>query len=176
MKPIIEPEKQIDQNNNQAMENPEPPYERLDKDSSIRSQKGHEVPSIEMVFKNKDIPTWKDQLTIRSLVVSIGLGCLFTALLMKQSLSTGILSPVNMYAGVVGFSCIKTWIMIIDKCGVLGPPFTRQENTIIQACVLGITGVGVSGMFYVLSQNFTINVFYLFFIFYNSMVGNTRRC
>ncbi|XP_065634078.1 probable metal-nicotianamine transporter YSL12 [Quercus suber] len=50
-----------------------------------------------------------------------------------------------MYAGIVGFSCIKAWILIIDKCGILGPPFTRQENTLIQATVLGITGVTSSG-------------------------------
>ncbi|KAK7845847.1 putative metal-nicotianamine transporter ysl7 [Quercus suber] len=62
---------------------------------------------------------------------------------MKQSFYG--FNPINMYAGIVGFSCIKAWILIIDKCGILGPPFTRQENTLIQATVLGITGVTSSG-------------------------------
>nr|XP_023886795.1 probable metal-nicotianamine transporter YSL7 [Quercus suber] len=99
------------------IENPQAPYKRLERDVSLGNGKGNDLPSIELIFKEKAIPTWRNQLTIRAFVVSI----------------------------VLGFSCIKAWILIIDKCGILGPPFTRQENTLIQATVLGITGVTSSG-------------------------------
>ena len=133
------------------IENLEAPYTRFERDVSIGNGKGNDIPSIEIVFKEKAIPTWRNQLTIRAFVVSIVLGTLFTALAMKQSLHSGTFNPINMYAGIVGFSCIKTWIMIIDKCGILGPPLTRQENTLIQATVLGITGVTASGTYHVCS-------------------------
>nr|XP_023886796.1 probable metal-nicotianamine transporter YSL7 [Quercus suber] len=127
------------------IENLQAPYTRFERDVSLGNGKGNDMPSIEIAFKEKAIPTWRNQLTIRAFVVSIVLGTLFTALAMKQSLYSGNFNPINMYAGIVGFSCIKTWIMIIDKCGILGPPLTRQENTLIQATVLGITGVTSSG-------------------------------
>ncbi|KAL4619152.1 hypothetical protein ACB092_06G059400 [Castanea dentata] len=144
MQPNTEPS-EFENLHSMEIENPQAPYKMLERDVSLGNGKGNDLPSIELVFKEKAIPTWRNQLTIRAFVVSIVLGTLFTALAMKQSLLNGLVNPINMYAGIVGFSCIKAWILIIDKCGILGPPFTRQENTFIQATVLGITGVTSSG-------------------------------
>ncbi|KAL9664830.1 hypothetical protein QQ045_020239 [Rhodiola kirilowii] len=50
---------------------------------------GHEVEEalVEMIFSTKEIPTWREQLTV---VVSFVLGVLFSFIVMKLNLTTGI--------------------------------------------------------------------------------------
>lgn len=151
------------------------PYERLAKDGGFGNGTtstgggGSSLSSmVEIGFKGKPIPTWKDQITLRSLVVSVMLGTIFGMLSIKESLAAGTLSPVNIYTSVVGYSFIKAWLTILETSGIVGQPFTRQENAIIQSCVLGITGVCFSGtpclnLYVILSQNLTILFSFLLF-------------
>ncbi|KAJ7960720.1 Oligopeptide transporter [Quillaja saponaria] len=137
----------IDYSDKYSITPPKPPYKRLGKDDNgeRRSSRFYEAKTMETVFNEIEVPSWKNQITLRSIIVSCGLGCFFTLLVMKQNLSTGILHPVGMYAGVVGFSCIRTLTMLFNKSGILGKPFTRQENAVIYNCVVSITGVAISG-------------------------------
>ncbi|KAG2682205.1 hypothetical protein I3760_11G181300 [Carya illinoinensis] len=132
---------------NGTRDNLPPQYERLAKDGSRGngSTEGSSMSMVEVAFKIKEVPTWTNQITLRSLIVSVGLGTFFAMLAIKQSLSTGVLSPVTIYTSVVGYSSIKAWLMILETSGIVGQPFTRQENAIIQSCVVGITGVCFSG-------------------------------
>ena len=105
-----------------------------------------EVLSIEMIFKDKEVPTWRSQLTIRAFVVSFVLGILFSVIVMKLNLTTGIIPSLNVSAGLLGFFFIKVWTAFVDKSGLLKVPFTRQENTVIQTCVVATSGIPFSGM------------------------------
>uniref|UniRef100_A0A166G1M6 Uncharacterized protein n=1 Tax=Daucus carota subsp. sativus TaxID=79200 RepID=A0A166G1M6_DAUCS len=101
-----------------------------------------EVLSVEMIFKDKEVPTWRSQLTIRAFVVSFVLGILFSVIVMKLNLTTGIIPSLNVSAGMLGFFFIKVWTAFLDKSGLLKVPFTRQENT----CVVATSGIAFSGM------------------------------
>ncbi|KAL3341176.1 hypothetical protein AABB24_025641 [Solanum stoloniferum] len=106
-----------------------------------------EVQSVERIFESKQVPSWQSQLTLRAFCVSLILGILFTFIVMKLNLTTGIIPPLNVSAGLLGFFFVKTWTKFLDKSGILKQPFTRQENTVIQTCVVATSGIAFSGGF-----------------------------
>lgn len=103
--------------------------------------------SVEMMFESKQVPPWQKQLTLRAFVVSFVLGILFTFIVMKLNLTTGIIPSLNVSAGLLGFFFVKTWTTLLSKSGLLKQPFTRQENTVIQTCVVATSGIAFSGGF-----------------------------
>lgn len=111
-----------------------------------------EVQSVEMIFKDQEVPSWQSQLTFRAFVVSFVLGVLFSFIVMKLNLTSGIIPSLNVSAGLLGFFFVKTWTKFLDKSGMLKQPFTRQENTVIQTCVVATSGIAFSGMFPSLSR------------------------
>ncbi|KAI3668934.1 hypothetical protein L6452_40151 [Arctium lappa] len=112
-----------------------------------RSTEAMEMDSIERIFESKKVPPWRKQLTVRAFVVSFILGILFTFIVMKLNLTTGIIPSLNVSAGLLGFFFVKTWTKFLDKSGLLKQPFTRQENTVIQTCVVATSGIAFSGGF-----------------------------
>ncbi|PIA35485.1 hypothetical protein AQUCO_03500089v1 [Aquilegia coerulea] len=105
------------------------------------------VGSIERIFENTKVPSWKEQLTLRAFVVSLVLGVLFSFIVMKLNLTTGIIPSLNVSAGLLGFFFVKTYTKLLEKAGMLKQPFTRQENTVIQTCVVASSGIAFSGGF-----------------------------
>lgn len=103
--------------------------------------------STERIFESKKVPAWEKQLTVRAFVVSFILGILFTFIVMKLNLTTGIIPSLNVSAGLLGFFFVKTWTKFLGKSGLLKQPFTRQENTVIQTCVVATSGIAFSGGF-----------------------------
>lgn len=123
--------------------------------------------SIERIFESKKVPPWEKQLTVRAFVVSFILGILFTFIVMKLNLTTGIIPSLNVSAGLLGFFFVKTWTKFLGKSGLLKQPFTRQENTVIQTCVVATSGIAFSGT----SFFFTYHPYQLFdYIINNSHV------
>ncbi|MCL7023168.1 hypothetical protein MKW94_010776 [Papaver nudicaule] len=108
---------------------------------------GEKELTVEELFEAKEVPTWRSQVTFRSIAVSAVLGFAFTFIVMKLSLTTGIIPSLNVAAGLLGFCLIKVWISIASKFGFSIQPFTRQENTIIQTCVVSASGIAFSGGF-----------------------------
>lgn len=106
-----------------------------------------EKASIERIFESKEVPPWQNQLTLRAFVVSFVLGILFTFIVMKLNLTTGIIPSLNVSAGLLGFFFVKTWTKFLERSGLLKQPFTRQENTVIQTCVVATSGIAFSGGF-----------------------------
>lgn len=92
------------------------------------------------------IPEWKDQITLRGLVVSGILGTLFCIIAHKLNLTVGIIPSLNIAAGLLGFFFVRTWTGFLIKLGISVKPFTRQENTVIQTCVVACYGLAFSGM------------------------------
>ncbi|MCL7024999.1 hypothetical protein MKW94_004145 [Papaver nudicaule] len=105
---------------------------------------GEQELTIEEIFEAKEVPSWKDQLTIRSIFVSAILGVLFTFIVMKLNVTTGIIPSLNVAAGLLGFFFITSWTKICSKFGFTSKPFTRQENTVIQTCVVAASGIAFS--------------------------------
>ncbi|KAG8661197.1 probable metal-nicotianamine transporter YSL5 [Manihot esculenta] len=103
--------------------------------------------SVERVFENQEVPSWRKQLSIRAFVVSFGLSILFSFIVMKLNLTTGIIPSLNVSAGLLGFFFLKIWTTLVGKFGLFSQPFTRQENTVIQTCVVASSGIAFSGGF-----------------------------
>ncbi|MFS7970348.1 putative oligopeptide transporter, OPT superfamily [Helianthus anomalus] len=101
------------------------------------------------------IPEWKDQITFRGLIVSALLGTLFCIITHKLNLTVGIIPSLNVAAGLLGFFFVKSWTTFLEKFGFSAQPFTRQENTVIQTCVVACYGLAFSGGFgsYLLSMD-----------------------
>nr|GME19577.1 probable metal-nicotianamine transporter YSL7 [Ipomoea batatas] len=103
--------------------------------------------SVEKIFESEEVPSWRDQLTLRAFIVSFVLSILFAFIVMKLNLTTGIIPSLNVSAGLLGFFFLKTWTKLLQKSGLLKQPFTRQENTVIQTCVVASSGIAFSGGF-----------------------------
>ncbi|XP_020085166.1 probable metal-nicotianamine transporter YSL12 isoform X1 [Ananas comosus] len=103
--------------------------------------------SVERVFEGKRVPGWREQLTLRAFVVSFVLAAMFSVIVMKLNLTTGIIPSLNVSAGLLGFFFVKTWTAALDRVGLLKKPFTRQENTVIQTCVVAAYDIAFSGGF-----------------------------
>ncbi|TXG56897.1 hypothetical protein EZV62_018210 [Acer yangbiense] len=89
---------------------------------------------VEDAFKNTAVPSWKEQITLRSMVTSFVLSIVFNFIVCKLNLTTGVIPSLNVAAGLLGFALVKSWTTLLDNFGLLKQPFTRQENTVIQTC------------------------------------------
>ncbi|KQJ83669.1 probable metal-nicotianamine transporter YSL12 [Brachypodium distachyon] len=106
-----------------------------------------EEASVERAFEGKAVPTWREQLTLRAFVVSFFLAIMFSVIVMKLNLTTGIIPSLNVSAGLLGFFFVRLWTGAIERMGFLRQPFTRQENTVIQTCVVAAYDIAFSGGF-----------------------------
>ncbi|KAL6848370.1 hypothetical protein ACP4OV_021664 [Aristida adscensionis] len=106
-----------------------------------------EALSTEKAFEREKLPAWSEQITVRSLVVSAALGLFLSFIVMKLNLTSGIVPSLNMSAGLLAFFLMKTWTSALERCGVFPKPFTRQENTVVQTCVISCSSIAFSGGF-----------------------------
>ncbi|CAA7055167.1 unnamed protein product [Microthlaspi erraticum] len=98
-------------------------------------------------YDDEDVPEWKDQITIRGLIASALLGILFCIITHKLNLTIGIIPSLNVAAGLLGFFFVKSWTALLSNLGFSVKPFTKQENTVIQTCVVACYGLAYSGGF-----------------------------
>ncbi|XP_057795501.1 probable metal-nicotianamine transporter YSL7 [Salvia miltiorrhiza] len=103
--------------------------------------------SVERMFENKEASSWRKQLSVRAFAVGFLLSLLFSCIVMKLNLTTGIIPSLNISAALLGFFFVKIWTKLMAKFGMLTHPFTRQENTVIQTCVTASSGIAFSGGF-----------------------------
>ncbi|ERN06309.1 probable metal-nicotianamine transporter YSL6 isoform X1 [Amborella trichopoda] len=95
----------------------------------------------------EEIQPWQDQITVRSLFVGAILGVLFCVIIIKLDLTVGIIPTLNVAAGLLGFFFIKTWTDFLSHLGIWTTPFTKQENTVIQTCIVACSGIASAGGF-----------------------------
>ncbi|KAF8379955.1 hypothetical protein HHK36_027421 [Tetracentron sinense] len=103
----------------------------------------------------KKIPPWKKQITVRGLVASLVIGIIYSVIVMKLNLTTGLVPNLNVSAALLAFVFIRSWTKLLQKAGIVSTPFTRQENTIIQTCAVACYSIAVGGGFgsYLLGLN-----------------------
>jgi len=91
------------------------------------------------------MPSWTSQITIRGLITSFVIGIIYSVIVMKLNLSTGLVPNLNVSAALLGFVLVRTWTMLLEKANVVTTPFTRQENTIIQTCAVACYSTSFGG-------------------------------
>nr|XP_043615419.1 metal-nicotianamine transporter YSL3 [Erigeron canadensis] len=99
--------------------------------------------------------SWKQDITLRGLVASLLIGIMYSVIVMKLNLTTGLVPNLNVSAALLAFVFISTWTKLLHKAGFTTTPFTRQENTIIQTCAVACYSIAVGGGFgsYLLGLN-----------------------
>ncbi|KAK7273701.1 hypothetical protein RIF29_14760 [Crotalaria pallida] len=98
----------------------------------------------EQAFKKMSVPPWSKQITLRALMTSFILSLIFSFIVCKLNFTTGILPSFNVAAGFMGFAALKSYTTLLNKVGLLKQPFTRQENTVVQTCVVASSGIAFS--------------------------------
>ncbi|KAL7183326.1 hypothetical protein ACSBR1_041913 [Camellia fascicularis] len=104
---------------------------------------------------SKRIPPWTKQVTVRGVIASIVIGCVYSVIAMKLNLTTGLTPHLNVSAALLAFIFIRAWTKLLGKAGIVSTPFTRQENTMIQTCSVACYTIAVGGGFgsYLLALN-----------------------
>ncbi|KAL3731765.1 hypothetical protein ACJRO7_028613 [Eucalyptus globulus] len=128
------------------------PGRRAEEEGSERGWDAHETMAgkadekivVEEAFKDTEVPPWRQQLTARALVSALLLSLVFNFIVCKLNLTTGVIPSLNVAAGLLGFAMVKAWTSLLERCGLLRQPFTRQENTVIQTCVVASSGIAFS--------------------------------
>ncbi|XP_068329015.1 metal-nicotianamine transporter YSL2-like [Pyrus communis] len=95
---------------------------------------------------NRIVP-WTRQITVRGLVTSVVIGVIYSVIVTKLNLTTGLVPNLNVSAALLAFVFIRSWTKLLQKAGVASTPFTRQENTIIQTCAVACYSIAYGGGF-----------------------------
>jgi len=121
---------------------------------SLNIEDGRKELGILEDFDSK-IPPWREQISFRGIFVSFVIGTVFSIIVMNLNLTTGLAPAMNVSAGLLGFVFMKSWSKLLMKFGLLKVPFTRQENTVIQTCIVACYSLAYGGGFgsYVLGLN-----------------------
>ncbi|KAF0894002.1 hypothetical protein E2562_033787 [Oryza meyeriana var. granulata] len=100
-------------------------------------------------------PLWREQLTARGLVASLVVGAMYSVIVMKLNLTTGLVPALNVSAALIAFVVLRGWTQALARLGVAARPFTRQENTVVQTCAVACYSITVGGGFgsYLLGLN-----------------------
>ncbi|KAL3630039.1 Metal-nicotianamine transporter ysl1 [Castilleja foliolosa] len=103
----------------------------------------------------RKVPAWHKQITVRGVAASIVIGSIFSVIAMKLNLTTGITPNLNVSAALLAFVFMRIWSKALSKFGIVSSPFTKQENTMIQTCVVACYSISVGGGFgsYLLGMN-----------------------
>ncbi|CAN6235782.1 unnamed protein product [Urochloa humidicola] len=93
------------------------------------------------------VPPWREQLTARGMVASLAVGAMYSVIVMKLVLTTGLVPTLNVSAALIAFVVLRGWTQALARLGVATRPFTRQENTVVQTCVVACYSIAVGGGF-----------------------------
>ncbi|XP_065863116.1 metal-nicotianamine transporter YSL3-like [Euphorbia lathyris] len=105
--------------------------------------------------ESERIAPWNTQITVRGLIVSLVIGIIYSVIVLKLNLTTGLVPNLNVSAALLAFVFIRGWTKILHKAGIVTKPFTRQENTVIQTCAVACYSISYGGGFgsYLLGLN-----------------------
>ncbi|TVU15027.1 hypothetical protein EJB05_38527, partial [Eragrostis curvula] len=93
------------------------------------------------------VPPWREQITARGMVAALLIGFVYTVIVMKLSLTTGLVPTMNVSAALLAFLALRGWTRVLDRLGIASRPFTRQENTVVQTCAVACYTIGFAGGF-----------------------------
>ncbi|CAN6232672.1 unnamed protein product [Urochloa humidicola] len=99
------------------------------------------------------VPPWREQVTVRGLVAALLIGFVYTVIVLKLALTTGIVPTLNVSAALLAFLALRGWTRALGRlrlglgAGGAPRPFTRQENTVVQTCAVACYTMAFGGGF-----------------------------
>jgi len=89
---------------------------------------------------------WTKQITVRGFTASILIGAIYSVIVMKLNLTTGLAPNFNVSAALLAFVFVRSWTKMLRRAGFVVKPFTRQENTMIQTCAVACYSIAHGGL------------------------------
>ena len=68
---------------------------------------------------------------IRALITGAVIGTIFSIIVHKLNLTTGIVPSLNIAAGLLGFIFLRSWTVLLKSCGITPHEFTPQACPLI---------------------------------------------
>ncbi|XP_020080885.1 probable metal-nicotianamine transporter YSL9 [Ananas comosus] len=101
------------------------------------------------------VAPWRRQVTVRGVAAGAAIGIVYSVIVMKLILTTGLVPTLNVSAALLAFVVLRGWTKLLRKLGLVAAPFTRQENTVVQTCAVACYSIAVGGGFgsYLLGLN-----------------------
>ncbi|XP_040376568.1 iron-phytosiderophore transporter YSL15 [Oryza brachyantha] len=90
---------------------------------------------------------WREQVTARGVVAAALIGFVFSVIVMKIALTTGLVPTLNISAALLAFLTLRGWTRALERLGFSPRPFTRQENTVVQTCAVACYTIAFGGGF-----------------------------
>jgi uncharacterized oligopeptide transporter (OPT) family protein len=104
-------------------------------------------PALAAARELEPVGRWQDELTVRGMVAALLIGFIYTVIVMKIALTTGLVPTLNVSAALLSFLALRGWTRLLDRFGIVSRPFTRQENTIVQTCGVACYTIAFAGGF-----------------------------
>ncbi|KAF2299445.1 hypothetical protein GH714_031973 [Hevea brasiliensis] len=79
----------------------------------------------EMKDKPEDtsrVAPWTRQITVRGVVASLAIGIIYSVIVMKLNLTTGLVPNLNVSAALLAFVFVRTWTKLLQKAGIVTNP------------------------------------------------------
>ncbi|CAN6338108.1 unnamed protein product [Urochloa humidicola] len=108
---------------------------------------GESAPSVERAFEGQAYPGFWGQVTLRSMLVAVVLGALFSLMTLKIYMQVGIVGAFNMPMNILSFITLKGLVSLMRRCCIAAAPFTRQENIFLQTSTITCVNIALSSKY-----------------------------
>ncbi|KAG2652730.1 iron-phytosiderophore transporter yellow stripe 1 [Panicum virgatum] len=97
--------------------------------------------------EKEQVMPWREQVTLRGMVAALLIGFMYTVIVMKIALTTGLVPTLNVSAALIAFLALRGWTRVLRRLGVAHRPFTRQENCVVETCAVACYTIAFGGGF-----------------------------
>ncbi|CAL8462318.1 g1851 [Coccomyxa elongata] len=94
-----------------------------------------------------DLVHWQRTLTVRSVVLAVIFGSVFSIIIHKLNLTSGVIPSMGMAIALINFFSVQSWNALLKRFNINTLPFTPQENAVMQTCVGATAGLAFTGGF-----------------------------
>lgn len=98
-----------------------------------------------LAHKEECVQPWREQLTVRGMVVALVIGFIYSVIVLKLILSGGVVPTLNVSAALLAFLALRGWTLVLERLGIATRPFTRQENCVVETCAVACYGIAFGG-------------------------------
>jgi hypothetical protein len=95
--------------------------------------------------EQEQVRPWREQVTLRGMVAALLIGFMYSVIVMKIALTTGLVPTLNVSAALMAFLALRGWTRVLERLGVAHRPFTRQENCVIETCAVACYTIAFGG-------------------------------
>jgi hypothetical protein len=77
-------------------------------------------------WAEEPVPPWREQVTVRGLVAALLIGFVYTVIILKLALTTGIIPTLNVSAALLAFLSLRGWTRALGRLRHRRPDMRRR--------------------------------------------------